>query len=199
MQIPETEFTALYNDLVEKPLPVNRYRTKAGDGRSQTFGIVNRRCLPPDASRQNWVRPYTYKLLLDFAAKWVDISWNAITVNVNYQALPHYDKGNCGISYLVAFGDYTGGELELHEGDRLGLHDIRHKPIKDNFSKVLHSVRDFQGTRMSLVFYTCNLRGIQLPSFSVKEENGKYCFYRGDEQITKKHGLPHPLRKTVDY
>lgn len=195
MEIPEDDFTALYTDLLEHPLPINHYRIKAGDGRSQTFGIVNRRCLPPDYSRQNWIRPYTYKLLLDFAEKHVDISWNAITVNVNYKATPHRDKGNRGLSFLVAFGDYTGGELEIHEGDSSGLHDIRHKPIIHDFNRDLHSVRDFEGNRMSLVFYWFNTRGVELPPGSIREEDGQYYFYRGEERILKKTGLPHPLRK----
>ena len=195
MDIPPSAFTALYEELTAHPIAVNKYRNKSGEGRTQAFGIVGRRCLPPDYSRQNWLRPYLFKLLSEFADQWVDISWNAVTVNMNYKAAPHYDKHNVGESYLVAFGDYTGGELEIHEGEALGLHDIRHKPIKKNFSQMLHSVRSFEGTRISLVFYWYDLRGVVLPPCSVRYHDGKWRFYRGEEMLDKKTGLPHPLRK----
>lgn len=195
MEIPLEDFLDIYNELKAKPLDVNKYRDTAGIGRSQTFGVVNKRCLPPDASRQNWLRPKLYAHLLEFAEKHVPIAWNAVTVNQNYQAGPHKDKHNRGPSFLVAFGDFIGGELEFHEGPRLGLHDIRHKPIIENFSAYTHSVRPFQGERFSLVFYSFwTPRLPDLPTFSVRQEDGDYYFYRGDEKITKKNGLPHPLR-----
>jgi hypothetical protein len=75
------------------------------------------------------------------------------TKNQNYKAEAHRDKGNIGESFLVAFGDFTGGELEIHEGPLKGLHDVR-TPMVTDFRKVLHSVKDFVGTRYSLVFYT---------------------------------------------
>lgn len=195
MEIPEEDFVDIYNELKRKPLDVNKYRDTAGIGRSQTFGVVNKRCLPPDASRQNWLRPKLYHHLLEFAEKHVPIAFNAITVNQNYRAEPHRDKHNRGQSFLVAFGDFIGGELEFHEGPRLGIHNIRHKPIIENFSTYIHSVRPFEGERFSLVFYQFWTPRLQeLPPFSVREEDGDYFFYRGDEKITKENGLPHPLR-----
>ena len=191
-EIPEDAFSAILEELQRKPLAVNAYRKKSGEGRSQAFGVVNRRCLPPDYSRQCWQRPYLYKLLLDFAAKYVDISYNAITVNQNYQAAPHYDRGNVGDSFLVAFGPYSGGNLKLHQGPSLEVKDIRHKPIVGNFSTTLHSVEPFQGSRYSLVFYT--LRNTPaLPPPSVVQEGGIWRFKRGEETITR--GLPHPLQR----
>lgn len=195
MIIPGYEFQELLDHLMKHPIPINQYRNKAGAGRSQTFGVVGRRCLPPDYSRMNWLRPYTYKLLCDFAAKHVTIPWNAITVNEDYQALPHYDRHNVGYSFLVAFGPYKGGELEIHEGPLKGVHNIKHDSIMCNFSTVLHSVRPFEGKRFSLVFYMYDLKGKELPPASVKEENGEYYFYRGDDKILRNVGLPHPLRK----
>jgi hypothetical protein len=195
MTLPESAFSEILQELQTKPLAVNHYRNQAGDGRSQAFGIVNRRCLPPDYSRQNWLRPKLYKHLLDFAATWVDLSFNAVTVNQNYRADKHYDKHNRGHSFLVAFGDYTGGELEIHEGPLKGLHDVRHTPLVADFSTILHSVRPFEGNRYSLVFYNFwTPRLPPLPPATVKEEKGAYFFYRGDQKITTKTGLAHPLR-----
>jgi hypothetical protein len=181
---------ALIEELNRLPISINKYRLKAGEGRTQTFGAVNRRGQPIDYSRQCWLRPKLYGLLLEFAQRHVTIPFTSITVNQNYRAEPHYDKGNVGESYLVAFGDYEGGELEIHEGPLKGLHDVRGLPIVTDFSKVLHSVKPFTGTRYSLVFY--NARGASsLPAPSVLFLNGRYWFKRGDSICT---GLDHPLK-----
>jgi len=194
--IPESAFEEIKKELERQPLSINEYRLKAGTGRSQAFGIVNRRCLAPDYSRNCWTRPKLYYHLLEFGKQYVDLSFNAITVNQNYKATPHKDKNNSGDSFLVAFGDYTGGELELLEGERKGVYNINRNPIKDDFSKVLHSVKDFSGNRYSLVYYNfVNKRlSSDLPKPSVKIENNKYYFYRGDTKVTRKEGLPHCLK-----
>ena len=182
----------IQKELERLPIPVNKYRPTSGEGRSQCFGVVNRRCLPPDYSRQSWTRPYLYKLLLDYGREHVKIPYTSITVNQNYQAGPHYDKGNLGESYLVGFGDYTGGELEIHEGPLKGLHDVR-TPVTTDFSKVLHSVRVFEGKRYSLVYYTSK-KSEGLPEPSVEFIEGKWVFKRGGV-VCK--GLPHPLKDRV--
>jgi hypothetical protein len=196
--IPEEAFKEIYNELKRKPLEKNSYRNKSGEGISQVFGIVNKRSMPADYSRQSWLRPYLHKLLWDFGDQWVpkEVPWNAVTVNMNYKAEKHRDRNNRGNSFLVAFGDYVDGDLLIHESDLSGCYNIRHHPIITDFSKVLHSVEAFQGERFSLVYYQFAKKGVvpQLPPCSVKEENGKYYFYRGDQKITKQNGLPHPLR-----
>jgi len=192
-EIPPEAFAEIVAELQRKPLRKNLERQISGVGQSQCFGIVNRRMCPPDASRNNWQRPYLYKLLLDFAVKYVDIPWQAVTVNQNYKAQPHKDRGNRGVSYLVAFGNYTGGELKFHEGAREGLHDVKYKPVKEDFSKVLHSVQDFQGERYSLVFYTLKREvPSTVPPFSVVQSaDGRWYFKRGDQICTRL--LDHPL------
>ena len=192
--IPKEAFDPIIAELKRRPLEYNAYRDQAGEGRSQAFGLVNRRCLAPDYSRQNWKRPYLYHLLIDFADKYVDVSYNAMTLNQNYRANKHYDKHNSGNSFLVAFGSYTGGELLIHEGDLSGSHNIWCKPIRADFSKILHSVEHFVGDRFSLVYYNLvsNRMPEHIPPPSVRLEDGQYYFYRGEEKIT--NGLPHPLR-----
>ena len=195
MELTEEAFEDIIKELERKKIEPNYRRLTSGRGRSQTFGVVNRHSLPPDYSRNCWKRPKLYYHLLEFAEKYVDVSFNAITVNQNYKALPHRDKGNCGISYLVAFGDYTGGELELMEGEKKGVYDINRKPIKEDFTTTLHQVLDFCGNRYSLVFYKANTRGVILPPPSVKMIENEYVFFRGD---TKCDGLPHHNKKKRD-
>ena len=196
-EIPSEAFEEILKELHRRPVPMNHERLRSGgNGRSTAFGIVVRRSMPPDYCRNCWKRPFLYKLLLDFANRYVHIPFNAITVNQNYKALPHYDKNNVGDSFLVAFGDYTGGNLIFHEGEKKGSYDIRHKPIVDNFSKVLHSVDSFEGERFSLVFYQYNdpRWTFSVPPPSVVNIDGEWLFKRGDVIIKPKEGLPHPLR-----
>lgn len=196
MEIPESAFSEIVKELTTRPLAINKYRKSVGEGQSQAFGVVGRRNLAPDYSRLCWTRPKLYMHLLDFADKYVDISYNAITVNQNYKSNPHRDKHNIGDSYLVSFGDFTNGNLLIHEGDLSGNHDIRHKPIVADFSKLLHSTDDWSGIRFSLVFYQYALKNkpVYLPKPSVKLEDNKYKFYRGDEYIDPKIGIWHNLK-----
>lgn len=191
--IPESAFQEIIREIQRLPIERNNYRKVAGEGRSQVWGLVNRRCLPPDYSRQCWKRPYLYKLLLDFARDYIDIPFTSITLNQNYKADKHRDNGNEGESIVISFGDFQGGELKIYEGPLEGTHDIRHKPIKADFSKIYHSVEPFTGNRYSLVFYTLKCKNVnEFPKPSVVEKDGKWYFMRGEEIC---EGLPHPLRK----
>lgn len=185
-----SDFSEILAEIQKRPIPENKYRNIAGVGRTQSFGVVSKRCLLPDYSRQCWLRPYLYKLLLEFGAKHVPFKFTSITVNQNYATAPHKDKGNFGDSLLVAFGDYEGGELEIHEGELKGLHNVNCKPIITDFSKVIHSVKPFTGNRYSLVFYNAK-RSEGLPEGSVVVKDGKYIFMRGDKECLC---LPHPLK-----
>jgi hypothetical protein len=126
---------------------------------------------------------------LEFGSKFVSIPFTSITLNQNYAAAKHRDKGNVGPSYLVSFGEYTGGALSIHEGDLSGSHDVR-TPLITDFSKILHSVEPFEGQRYSLVFYTAK-KSEGLPPPSVESVEGAWVFKRGDEIVK---GLPHPLK-----
>ena len=198
MSIPQEAFEPLIQELQRRPLCVNKYRLISGAGKSQTFGVVNRRCLAPDYSRLCWMRPYLYKLLLEFADKYVTIPYTSITINQNYKAKPHKDKGNVGNSFLVAFGSFTGGKLKIHEGELKGSIDVR-TPLVADFSKITHEVEDFEGDRYSLVFYTLekkhNKSADDVPPPSVVQIGNKFFFKRGDVVI--RDGLPHPLKGRV--
>ena len=196
MEIPESAYKDIQQELERQPLPINKYRKKVGLGRSNTLGVVNRRCLPADYSRLCWMRPYLYKLLLDFGAKYVSFPYTSITINENYTAGKHRDKGNKGLSFLTAFGDYQGGDLKIYEGDLSGNHNIQFKSITTDFGANYHSVEPWTGNRYSLVYY--NLKRMpELPAPSVRLENNKYVFYRGDAPVTRKEPLPHPLTNRV--
>lgn len=191
-------FKDILAELHARPIEMNIYRGAVGDGRSQAFGIVNRRCLPPDLSRQCFRRPRLYAHLCEFADRYVGVPWDACTVNQNFVAGPHVDKGNKGLSYIVAFGDYEEGELVI-EGKSYNIH---HNPLLFDGSRLEHSVKPFLGERFSLVFYQLDRdheRGPRVqrtdyrPSFD--QETHKWVITRldPDGNATVVRGLPHPL------
>jgi hypothetical protein len=82
--------------------------------------------------------------------------WTQIQINHNFICSPHFDTTNVGISYLVAFGDYIGGETCIlhNEADGYVKYDAREKPLIFNGSKFKHYTEEFSGgDRYSLVFF----------------------------------------------
>lgn len=147
-------FSAIMNELQRKALPVNHDRAMAGTGKSQAFGIIRRWSYRPWLSRNTWMRPHLWQMLLDFAAAHVPIAWDAIQVNDNYSSQPHRDKGNKGLSYIVGFGDYTGGQLSLDVSGATMSVDIRHRGYLFNGAETLHWTEPWEGHRYSLVFFS---------------------------------------------
>lgn len=143
------DFFHIILELERRPLEVNKYRVSAGEGRSQTFGFSRRMSYRPYITRMTWKRIELYKLLLDFAEFHNIRGWDAIQVNQNYTTTPHRDAGNQGESYIVGFGDYTGGELMVYD-EKI---DIHHKGYSFNGAELLHSTCPFVGTRYSIVFF----------------------------------------------
>jgi hypothetical protein len=206
-EVPEDCFIEIIQELEEHPLPVNKYRDKAGEGRSAAFGFVNRRSAPVDISRLCWLRAGLYKKLLDLGTRICPFEFDGITINQNYKAAPHRDKGNVGESFLVAFGDYQGGELQILEGDLSGTYGIRHAPVLFDGSKYLHAVRPWTGARYSLVFYRLAYKAHptkgttkKLSQYQpVQDAKGKWVLeftdLDGNRTVYKRGaGLPHPIR-----
>ena len=177
------------------PIKINRFRKSSGTGRSQTWGIVNRRCSHPhryDYSSICWQRPYLYHLLLLLGEHVCTHEWNSICVNMNYECKAHIDKHNVvgSLSTVVAFGDYAGGELELMNGSLKGVYDINLKPLTTIFGNTIHRVLPItSGTRISCVFFLTPTIIPPPPSPSVKFIDNEWRFYRGSICIDKKKGL----------
>jgi hypothetical protein len=154
MEIAEESFDLLKAELIRKRIPINHDRWVAGEGRSQAFGVIRRWAYRPHLSRNTWMRPTLWGLLMDFAAKHVSIQWDAVTVNDNYVSAPHKDKGNEGVSFTVSFGDFTGGQLcmEGPSGETISV-ETRHRGFLFNGSSTTHWTAPFEGRRFCLVFY----------------------------------------------
>jgi hypothetical protein len=124
-------------------------KTPAGPGRTVMLG--------PNPYRRKGVQthfttahPELYNLFCDFARKYVPFPVNAFMFNQNYQTRPHYDGMNSGVSAIISFGNYTGGELVV-EGEVL---DAFRKLCVMDGSKQLHWNNPItSGTKYSIVFF----------------------------------------------
>ena len=100
-------------------------------------------------SEKHYKAQETEALKKFIAEKKPDFQYTTIQVNKNVFCNPHVDKNNVGPSYIIALGDFTGGELVV-EGTEFN--------IKNRWKKFdgrrAHWINPFKGTRYSLVFFT---------------------------------------------
>ena len=162
---PES-FAPLLAELHRKPLPTNFDRTVVGQGKSQAFGLIRRWSYRPYLSRNTWMRPELWQMLQDWAASELPagFQWDAIQVNQDYASKPHRDKGNRGQSYIVGFGPYTGGALNV-EGT---AQDIRHRGHLFCGAEQEHWTEPWAGERFSLVFFSIEWPTKFAPGYSIQ-------------------------------
>lgn len=156
-------FRGVLRELEERPLHVNKYRKNSGEGRSQCFGLVRQRNHTYTGSAWNFKRPELYQELLILANRILpaDFRWLSIQVNQNYLTTPHYDSGNRGDSAIIAFGDFTGGELVV-SGTPVS---IKNRLVYFDGSIHLHSTLPFTGNRYSIVFHSPDKDFLEVPRF----------------------------------
>ena len=122
-------------------------------------------------------RPNLTKLLTNFAARIPDkgFTYTCVQLNRDYNAMVHTDSNNLGPSFIIGLGEYTGGELFVHEesGERsmeaqrrmLGYSFLPGDTIPGKFvhmkekwvefdGRLPQAARHFEGTRFSLVYST---------------------------------------------
>lgn len=178
---------SLLDFLSTTELPFSERKNTAADPvRSITVGIVRDRRGHLHVSRASGFHEgLLCKLLLGLLEETTfqgerPQSFTSICLNVDYAATPHVDRNNRGLSSIVAFGDYEGGELWLANEQevtselsfsaedlrhcalhpepaprRLGgqLHDIRLRWTTFDGSKP-HAVVAYTGRRISVVFFS---------------------------------------------
>ena len=140
----------------------------------------------------------TVKSLTGFIRRYVpDFQFNALIVNQDYGGRPHVDRSNLGMSYILGVGNYSGGELWIHNdhgretvelsqritgyvpGTYTGkLLDLKHKLTEFN-GRLLHSVQPHEGERITIVWYfipfastTTNICMKRLHEFGFNFTNG---------------------------
>lgn len=177
-EVPAEDVAPIRAELESRRLHNNPDRYVSGPGRTQAFGIIKRWSYRPWVSRNCWMRPELWETLLAFAAKHVNIPWDAVQVNDSYQSAPHKDKGNYGDSYIISFGDYEGGELVIDVEGTEQVVDTRLRGHHFNGSQHLHWNKPMTGQKFSLVFFTFVYprfwpKEKGFPTTSVIEKDGK--------------------------
>ena len=172
--IPESDFAPLIAELQRRPIINNPDRRVSGAGRSQAMGIIKRWAYRPWVSRITWMYPELWREIQAFAAKHITVPWTAVQVNENYQSKPHKDVGNRGDSSIVAFGDYTGGELVVETIP----YDIRHRLHTFNGSELKHWNNPIVGKKYTLVFFNWDYpvwwpESNGIPTLTTQEINGE--------------------------
>lgn len=83
-----------------------------------------------------------------------NFEFTSVQVNYNHKSCKHIDAFNFGESYIIALGDYSGGQLRIYNKDDTFFDvDIKNKWYKFNGSKFYHETLPFTGNRFSLVYY----------------------------------------------
>ena len=201
--LPDGATDAIEEHLKKKRISINKYRNKVGEGRSQCFGLVRKRSQAPDLSRQSWCDARLHYLLEEFGRRHVPIAFTSVQVNDNYVCAPHKDVHNHGLSYIIGFGEYTGGCLKLHLEPEAREIDI-HTPLLFNGSEILHSTTPWVGQRYSLVYHTLVAPPqwpltVSLSQYRAIQKDGifqiEFTPASGEKKyLTAKDGLPHPLK-----
>ena len=150
---------SLFEILEITKFPKNKTRKNvAGDLPTEAFalGTVNYRGQKSlggktqGPSKWNKKFPELFEIIQNLAKNEIpDFEYTTVQINKNILSLPHIDKNNVGESYIVALGDFEGGELVI-EGEPFNIKDTW-KIFDGNCG---HWVNPFVGTRYSLVFFT---------------------------------------------
>lgn len=148
--IDPSHFEKLIELLKKRPLQINKERKNSGIGRSLAFGIIYRRKFGLGRARANRIYPEVYQEILKIV-KLInpDVNYTSFQLNDNYPSKPHVDKNNDGQSCIVAFGDFSGGEINI-EGKK---YDIKYKPLHMDASTQVHYAEPWEGSRYSLVIF----------------------------------------------
>ena len=141
---------------------------KGVDGGSMLLGLTWKSYLSPTKNREYDPEsgmsktkvfseyPELKEIFKEFASIWFnDFEWTQVQMNKNFPCPPHKDSKNIGESVAVGFGSYEGGELVLvDENNKETLVNINIAPFKFNGSLTTHYVKEYTGTRYSLIFYS---------------------------------------------
>jgi hypothetical protein len=148
--IDPVHFEKLIELLKKKPIEIYRERKNSGVGRSLPFGIINRRNFGLGRSRNNKRYPEHYAEMIKIAEIInPDVKYTSFMLNDNYPSKPHKDKNNDGVSCIIGFGEYEGGELNV-EGKK---YNIRYTPLHMDASVQEHFTEPWTGSRYSIVFF----------------------------------------------
>jgi hypothetical protein len=135
---------------------------------------------------------------MEFAKKHIKIPFTSIQINQNMTCAKHKDKGNIGISAIVAFGDYQGGELVV-EDKQININRRIH--LFDG-SQQEHYTAPFTGNRYSIVYHTIapqerfQNKVPAITEYEAVQDGQQWKIKRLSDNtlLWGNNGLPHPLK-----
>ena len=142
----------------------NVQRSDKPPDRGLTLGMhIYRKTGVPSISEATRHHEDLAKRLIAWGRNNVAHAFNAIQVNHNNESALHCDMFNCGNSTVVAFGVFHGGNLFVHDVQPHGrVVDVKKRPCVFD-ATCAHCVMPFQGQRFSLVFFSSDAEGKQMP------------------------------------
>mgnify|MGYP003673279817 CR=1 FL=1 len=133
-----------------------------------TLGCGRKRNIPVGEFKANEDNRELMKAVIDYGNEILPtgFGYSVITINKNLKAKKHKDTGNDGVGCITFLGDYTGGGLNLHYGNRKETIPTHNKLICFNGANITHSTEAFKGNRYAMIFYSqanrCKIPGYNM-------------------------------------
>ena len=128
-------------------------------------------------SKKSWqkeiYKKYYERIIREVAPEWAgehrDFVVQTTMYGDNGYCKLHRDKHDVDCQYLIGFGDYVGGELEVDlPGGRKKIVDIRHKIVRMD-GRLPHCVKPWIGNRQSVIWYKVWDRRYEAPAATRKK------------------------------
>ena len=131
---------------------VDRYTKSLKKGRTITFGMINRPNFEQHISKNTWLDPKLYQLLIQYANYQYMPPFTSIDLEINKQYTTRTCPKRIGLCWTVAFGKYEGGGMILGNNPEENI--FLQRLMFD--SSIPHSITDFTGMRYQITYYTLN-------------------------------------------
>ncbi|GBG32156.1 Hypothetical Protein FCC1311_083812 [Hondaea fermentalgiana] len=169
--LEKVAWTEVVNTSRKNVIPGDAPKCAKGKPYCMSF-ILGPNMKDPERRPSYWTEqnPELFRLLCELMKKRdPDHQFTNITINKNLRCKPHRDRGNHGMSYIIGFGDYQGGELmvgprsakapgndpvaEAQAGRGFVKHIIRRRWLSFFGAQETHFTAPFTGDRYTCVFY----------------------------------------------
>lgn len=208
-ELKKVEWGDVVNTSRKNVIPEDAPKCKRGKPFCMSF-ILGPNMKDPERKPSFWTEqnPELFRLLCELMRKYdPSHKFTNITINKNLKCKAHRDRGNNGMSYIIGFGDYEGGELivgprtakppadtvlEAKIGRGFVSHSIRKRWLSFYGGEETHYTAPFTGDRYTCVFYN-------FPEVHVKAQRVKSSHDDDDdnsEEDTKadsKRGVKKPI------
>lgn len=175
--------------------------------KSFTLGMTRKRAMNPDLSKQSWLDPKLYHMVMKFALSNIPstFSFTSVQIHDSSMLLPRFDKHTGGSVWIVSFGSHTDGEIVLKRISGDVTYSIHHRPLIFTTFETDHYFKEFKGRRWVMAFYSLNhsqkypmIRSLSDYEAVSREGQWVIAWHRMGEPtvyLSKKNGLPMPTNK----